>query len=99
MVEAIEENFIPVLVYNNQQQDAALLKSFNEPSWNNPVVRFLDSTGKDVITRRDNVWTTGALAERMAQALTQAKRPVPNYLQAVIDGWQKKFQQASFAML
>ena len=47
MVEAIEDAFVPVVVFNNKGgKDAQLLKRFNEPSWNNPVVRFLDGSGK-----------------------------------------------------
>ena len=55
MVEAIEELFVPVLVFNNRKgKDAILLERFSEPSWNNPVVRYLDPAGKDLIERKAN---------------------------------------------
>jgi len=98
MVEAIEELFVPVLVYNNKEQDAELLKSFDEPSWNNPVVRFLNGNGKDVIPRKVGVWNTGPLAVRMIASLESADREVPDFLNYVADGWQDKFRRASFAM-
>ncbi len=98
MVEAIEEHFIPVLVYNNKAVDSEILKAFNEPSWNNPVVRFLNSDGKDVIPRKDGVWTTGPLAARMIKSLEAAGREVPGFLKTVADGWAAKYRRASFAM-
>lgn len=85
LMEAIEDEFIPVLVYNNRggSPDAQLCKRFGEPAWNYQVVRFLDAQSKDLIPRKDKVWTTGALATRMIAALNATKRTVPNYLQLV----------------
>ena len=77
MVEAIEDLFVPVLVYNNKAEDAALLKKFNEPSWNNPIVRFLNGRGQDLIARQSGVWTTQPMAARMFAALTAADQTVP----------------------
>ena len=83
LVEGIETEFVPVLVYNNRGgADAALLERFGEPSWNNPVVRFFDGEGRDVIARRDRVYTSEALAGRMRAALVAAGRTPPAYL-----GW------------
>lgn len=84
LVEAIEDEFLPVLVLNNRSgADAALLQRFGEPAWNFQVVRFLDATGNDIIPRKDRVWTVGALAERMISVLRAVQRPVPKYLEAV----------------
>lgn len=84
VVEAIESEFEPVLVYNNRPgRDAEILARFREPSWNFQVIRFLDSDGKDILPRKDGVWETGDLAVRMVRALEAAKRPVPNYLRAL----------------
>ena len=42
VVSAAESEFVPLAVYNNVAgKDAEVLKAFNEPAWNNPVVRFL----------------------------------------------------------
>lgn len=90
LVEAIEDQFVPVLVYNNREAgdeggDAELLARFSEPSWNNPVVRFLDASGADLIPRKDGVWTADGLAARMIAALEAAKREVPAYLRLAHD--------------
>ena len=80
LTEAIENEFVPVLIYNNKSSDAGMLKRFNEPSWNNPVVRYLDANGKDVIPRADGQWATGNVARQMIAALKASKRKVPNSL-------------------
>lgn len=98
MVEAIEDLFIPLLVYNNKESDAAILKRFDEPSWNNPVVRFLDSSGSDVIPRKENVWTTAEIVRRSIDALEQAKHPVPSYLRLVDKSKSDEIETAEFAM-
>ncbi len=80
LVEAVEDLFIPVLIYNNKAVDEALLKRFDEPSWNNPIVRFLNSDGNDLITRRDGVYDTHGIATRMIDTLRKAGNTVPQYL-------------------
>ena len=97
MVEAIEDLFVPVLIYNNKSSDAALLKKFGEPSWNNPVVRFLNSDAKDVIARQSGVYSVGPMATRMVAALKASKREVPAYLNDLVIS-NGKLQQATFAM-
>ena len=59
----MEDLFVPFLVYNNKPEDKVTLDSFSEPAWNNPVVRFLDSSGKDLIERKDEIWFMGPLAD------------------------------------
>lgn len=99
MVEAIETLFVPVLIHNNKPgRDAQILKQYNEPSWNNPVIRYLDGNGKDVIARKDRVWTTGGTAARMVAALKAAKRKVPSWLQFVADEHTSEVAHATFAM-
>ncbi len=98
MVEAIEELFQPVLVYNNKESDEAILKSFEEPSWNNPVVRFLNARGEDVIAREDGVWNTVPLARRMAASLQAAGRDVPAWFTTVAHSQPKPVASATFAM-
>jgi hypothetical protein len=86
LVEAIETEFVPVLVYNNRPgRDASLLARFGEPAWNNPVVRFLDGEGRDLIPRKDGVWSPHALGTRMLRALEAAGRPAPDYLRRAVD--------------
>lgn len=98
MVEAIEELFIPVVVYNNKPVDSAILKEFGERSWNNPVVRFLDSSRSDLVPKREGVWTIEEISSRMIQTLKAAHRPVPEYLNSVSQGQGRGSKVATFAM-
>ena len=80
-----------------------MLKQFGEPAWNYQVVRFLNAKGRDVIPRKDRVWSLGPLAARMIAALEATKRPVPEYLQALAfdsagSSGEKVKSQAAFAM-
>lgn len=73
VVKAIQDQFIPLLIHNNKPgKDAEVLEKFNEPAWNYQVVRFLDADGRDLIPRKDQVWESAALMERMRQALAKA---------------------------
>ena len=86
IVKAIENEFLPVFVYNNKGgEDRRILERFNEPAWNFQVVRFLDSEGRDIISRKDRVWTVTHLAMRMIETLEASDRPVPDYLQALAE--------------
>jgi peptide methionine sulfoxide reductase MsrA len=97
LVEAIEDLFIPVLVFNNKKgKDAELLEKFEEPSWNNPVIRYLNHDGTDVIKRQDRVWSTEATAARMAAALKSQNTKVPAYLASIAAA--EKTETAIFAM-
>jgi hypothetical protein len=86
MVEAIENEFYPVLVYNNRGgEDRRLLERFNEPAWNYQVVRFLDSKGHDIIPRKDHIWTLRGMATRMIETLQTIDRPVPDDLRELAE--------------
>ena len=101
LVEAIEDEFIPVLVYNNRSggTDEKLLKRFGEPAWNFQVVRFLDAQARDIISRKDHVWDLGVMASRMMEALEVAGRTAPKYLEALAAENDTQHQAVSaFAM-
>ena len=75
-MKRIESEFIPLLVYNNKGgADAELLKKYKEPSWNYPVVRFLNSEGVDLIPRRDRIYSVKGITERMDLALKKTAPP------------------------
>ncbi len=80
LVDAIEHEFVPVAIRNNDSANRALLARVGEPAWNNPVVRFFDSKGSDLIPRKDGVWSRGRISLRMVEALEAAMRDVPPYL-------------------
>lgn len=99
LVEAIEWCFVPLVVRNNVEgAEGAIRERYREPSWNNPVVRFVDGDGKDVLPRKDGVWDAFGIGRRMVQALEQAKRQVPSYLRIAVDESAPKTTTAVFAM-
>jgi len=74
MVLEIEAKFVPLAIRNNTGgTDAKILNSYGEPSWNNPVVRFVDSKGKDVISRKGGVYSKSGIKDRMDEALKAFK--------------------------
>lgn len=76
VVKAIQENFTPLLIPNNTPgKDAEILARFKEPAWNYQVVRFLDAEGHDLIPRKDRVWESKELMQRMKEALKKVGRP------------------------
>lgn len=99
IVEAVETEFTPLLIHNNKPgKDAEVLQRFHEPAWNYQVVRFLDARGNDLIPRQDQIWNTGGIAARMVATLTEAKRPVPAYLQLLAAEHSPKLKEAVFTM-
>lgn len=99
LVEAIENAFVPLLIHNNRPgKDAQVLKRFGEPSWNYQVVRFLTPSGKDLIPRKDRVWTSAPLIRRMIEALKAGKQPIPGYLQALAEASRPPTMNAQVAL-
>ena len=100
LVEVIETEFIPVAVANNKPgKNAGTMKRFREPAWNNPVMRFVDAAGKDILPRRDRIWKAGAVASRLIEAIEAANRPVPEYLRvAAAELNARRPQRATFGM-
>ena len=78
IVEAAESLFVPVAVYNNVDgDDRDVLDSFNEPTWNNPVVRIIDHDRTPRAPRLNGDYTVHGLAHTMVTALEAP----PQYLQ------------------
>ena len=86
IVEAIETYFVPLAIHNNKGGgDAEVLKRFNEPAWNNPVVRIVDQYGKDVVNRLNGNYSAAGLASLLTQAIIKEKGKAPSYLQLLAD--------------
>lgn len=80
MVEAIEDLFVPLAIFNNKGgKDREVLNKYNEPSWNNPVVRIVDQRGADVVTRIGNDYSAITLYRRMKEALLKKGKTLPEY--------------------
>lgn len=98
VVEVIEREFAPLLIHNNSGgRDAEVLKQYGEPAWNYQVVRFLDSSGADVIPRRDRVWEAGPLLTRMVEALEAGGRDVPDYVRLLEQQYSERLEEAFFS--
>ena len=100
IVEAIEDEFVPLAIRNNRPgRDRIILEQFGEPAWNNPVVRFVGRDGRDLIPRKDGVWRKADIVRRMLDALSAADRPAPPYLTALADELAPtRIEKATFAM-
>ena len=81
VVDLIHSHFIPLAIYNNKGgRDAAILKKYNEPSWNNPVVRVVDDQGKNIVPRLAGNYSALGLVQTIKQGILESKRVVPEYL-------------------
>lgn len=89
---------MPGLIFNNKKIDAKDLARFHEPAWNNPVIRFFDSEWKEIVPRKDSLWSTGDVALRLVEVLRAAKQEVPGALELVALENSKGSEWATFAM-
>ncbi len=81
LVEAIEDQFIPLVIHNNKGgKDRQILNQFKEPSWNNPVVRIVDANGIDLTPRVAGNYSAKGLYKAMHTALTKTFKEIPEYM-------------------
>lgn len=81
MVEALENSFVPLAIFNNKGgKDKKVLEKFNEPSWNNPVIRIVDIKGNNLIKKIGNDYSAITLCKRLKEVLTNRKTTIPEYL-------------------
>jgi hypothetical protein len=81
LVEAIENEFIPLAIFNNKGgNDAKILKKYKEPSWNNPVVRIVNKNGDNLVARVASDYSAKGLYDAMVNALKKEGKPIPEYM-------------------
>lgn len=81
IVETIETYFVPLAIYNNRGgKDADVLNYYQEPSWNNPVVRIVNQDKKDVLARLNGNYTPSGLVNYMIMAMKKMGHQIPDYL-------------------
>ncbi|QDH78565.1 thioredoxin family protein [Echinicola soli] len=86
VVEAIENEFIPLAIYNNVEgEDKKVLDKFNERAWNNPVVRFIDKNGVDIVPKLEYSLNPLALYEKMRNTILISSKQVPRYIELLED--------------
>ena len=62
-------------------------------------MRFVGADGKDVLPRKDRVWSTGGVLGRMRDALKAGEREVPAWLEvAALETSAGEVETALFAM-
>ena len=102
LVDIIENEYIPLAIYNNKGgEDAKVLKKYNEPTWNNPVVRVVNSDGKDIITRLAGNYSVDGLASYIRTSLTVHQGKIPEYANLITEELStdtKRNKQAYFSM-
>ncbi len=99
IVEAIENEFIPLAIHNNKSgDDAKVLAYFNEPSWNNPVVRIVNAKLDDLQPRLNGDYSAPGVTDYMIHALKAIKAPVPAYLQLLASSFSTSNQEITFGM-
>jgi len=82
LVDAIENEFVPLAIFNNKGgEDRKVLDRYNEPTWNNPVIRVVDGSGRDIMERMSGNYTASGLVMQLSLALRTAGEGVPKYLQ------------------
>ncbi|MEC9372619.1 MAG: thioredoxin family protein, partial [Planctomycetota bacterium] len=97
-VEAAETLFTPVAVFNNiEGRDREVLNSFNEPTWNNPVIRVMDAQRRELAPRHADDYSVAGLAATMAAALQSHGQTPPQWL-TMLAHEDVKTERATFAM-
>jgi len=80
MVELIADRFVPVAIFNNHPgADAEILRRYGEPSWNNPVVRFLGPDGAELLPKLADRYDALGLHEKITAVLEMLGDDVPGY--------------------
>lgn len=92
IVEMVETHFIPLAIFNNKGgHDKLILKRFKEPSWNNPVVRIINSNGNDLTSRLSSDFSSKGLAGKIKSALSLSGQVEPTYF----SNWRKELESSN----
>lgn len=82
IVETIESCFVPLCIYNNTDgKDRKVLNKYNEPIWNNPVIRITDKDGNNIVPRQPEFSKMSNILSTMIDGLGKSGQSVPKYLQ------------------
>lgn len=99
LVEALENEFIPLAIHNNKTgEDAKVLRMFDEPSWNNPVARIVNYDLEDISPRLDGGYSPKAVTDYMHNALKLLNKKVPGYFDLLSQYFTDRTQSITFSM-
>jgi copper chaperone CopZ len=86
LVDIIENEFVPLAIYNNKGgEDGKVLKHYGEPTWNNPVLRAVRPDGKDIVSRHAGRYDVSSLASYMEFALSTYGANTPEYVDVIAE--------------
>ena len=84
LVDIIENEYVPLAIYNNKGgDDAKILNKYKEASWNNPVIRVVNANGKDLVTRLSGNYSKAGLASYIRTSLTLHRGQLPVYVDLI----------------
>ena len=102
IAEAIQALFDPVAVFNNAKgPDEEILRAFEEPAMNNPVVRIIDADRKPLAPRIADDFSPAGIVGAMTTALKKIGREIPGYVKLLEEETLAKAatpERAVFAM-
>lgn len=77
--DLIAERFVACAVNNRgeSEEDKAALAAYHEPYLNNPVLRFVDASGRDLLPREAGVYDPASILRRMVAVLDGLKSGGP----------------------
>ncbi len=91
IVEAIETYFVPLCIHNNKKgKDSEALQFFSEPSWNNPVVRIVDSNLNGIVDRINGNYSEFGLITKINTTLLKLGIKIPEYLNILEEEFKAK---------
>lgn len=81
LVEAIENEFIPLAIFNNKGgKDKEVLNLYKEPTWNNPVVRIVNESGDNLAKRIAGDYSALAVYNAMVAVMEKEGKKIPPYI-------------------
>jgi hypothetical protein len=84
IVEAAETLFHPVAIRNNVEgYEGKIREQCKEPSWNYPVMRFVNGKSEDILPRQDKLYSPGQVLQRFTAVLAACQQVVPKWLETV----------------
>lgn len=99
IVEIIQENFVPLAIFNNEGgADALILKKFGEPSWNNPVVRIINNQEQEIANRVAGNYSIQGLLQALITAYGFEGKPVPEYMNLLTAEFADELDQQYYSM-
>lgn len=78
VVDVIENYFIPLAIFNNKGgDDKKILEKYKEPSWNNPVVRIVNSEGENIAKRVSGNYSASGILDAINQSFAERQMTIP----------------------